>query len=1066
MFRTLEDIIVILKGIITELINISDSSLDLDASFFDLGINSVLSVDFVESINQKLGISLGVDVVFDYKGVTELARHILSKYYKSEKELIQNAEEDFKIKVMKDSIEKHSIEDSKNINAEIINIQEKEFNNSTSDIAIIGLSGKFADSDTIEEFWDHLQAGECCVKEIKRNGWNESYYQYETDEKNTAPAKWGGMLRNIENFDNAFFNISPAEASCMDPQQRLFLEETFKALEDSGYSSEQLSGKKVGVFVGARASDYKDKTLLKQEINAHTFLGTDMAILNGRLSYFLNIKGPSMTIDTACSSSLVAIHLACESIRNGESEISIAGGVFIACSPEFFIMTLKTEMLSPEGKCKTFDDSADGIVVGEGVGVLILKRLEEAINDGDYIYGVIKGSNINQDGRTKGITAPSMLSQKELIYETYKKANINPETISYIEAHGTGTKLGDPIEVKALSEAFRMYTNKNQFCAIGSHKPNFGHTIMAAGIAGIFKVLMAMKYKKIPPTIHINQVNQHINLKESPFFLNTELRDWKNKNGIPLRAGISSFGFSGTNCHIIIEEFPITDKNINKELKPYYFIPFSAKTKTALKQKFIDFSKWLDKNNAHYTIDDISYTLVIGRDNFTYRAAIIAKDLDDLKQKISEIIEKGTANDYSDNEKNVSLKQEIIIKGLNQYGEQLIMDLQNADKLFKEEYKEKLLTIANLYINYYDLNWINLFNDKMHYHIPLPVYPFDGDGYWLPEVGSVSEYEKNGNRISKLFSYLHPLVHQNKSNLMEQKFSSIFTGREFFLRDHIIKGRRMLPGVAYLEMVRAAVEESVGTMKDEVDLMLIKDVVWARPVIVGDHEVNIHIALHPEENGVIGYEIYGEGGEVGSDVEIYSQGRVELEQKPKGDVVLDADIEAIQRECDERMIMADECYKLFREMGFEYGPAMQGIERLYCGNGKVLAKLKMPQIVMKTHEEYKLHPSIMDGALQASLGLTLILERNGMQKVGLPFGLQELKIMGDCTPGMWVYVRYSEGSRAGDRIPKLDIDIADESGKIRVRMKGYASRILGGVIDITKMAGTLFLEPVWKEKRT
>src|SRR5436305_6176939 len=312
----------------------------------------------------------------------------------------------------------------------------------SSHIAIIGISGRFAGSPNLEAFWDHLQAGQSCIEEIQREGWETSALTSPDPERSdTSQVKWGGMLQNIDQFDPLFFNISPLEAVRMDPQQRLFLEEAYKAFEDAGYSAEQLAEKKVGVFVGARASDYKDlrrecrdvdggkprpcgphprrMSVQEDQMDAHLFLGNDMAVLAARISYFFNFKGPSLTIDTASSSSLVAIHLACESLHTGEAEMALAGGVFVMSSPAYAVMAAKAQILSPDGKCKTFDKNANGIVLGEGVGALLLKPLEKAHEDGDHIYGIIVGSAMNQDGKTLGMTAPSMLSQKNLISDLY-----------------------------------------------------------------------------------------------------------------------------------------------------------------------------------------------------------------------------------------------------------------------------------------------------------------------------------------------------------------------------------------------------------------------------------------------------------------------------------------------------------------------------------------------------------------------------------------------------------------------------------------------------------------------
>ena len=556
----------------------------------------------------------------------------------------------------------------------------------SSDVAIIGISGRFAGSANLESFWDHLQAGESCIEEIRRECWETSPHS-DPEPVNTSLMQWGGMLGHIDQFDPLFFNISPLEAANMDPQQRLFLEEAYRAFEDAGYCAEQLAEKKVGVFVGARSGDYKEQALrrdrasLLSETGTHLFLGNDMAILAARISYFLNCKGPSLTIDTASSSSLVAIHLACESIHTGEADMALAGSVFVMNSPEYYLMAAKAHILSPDGKCKTFDKSANGTVLGEGVGALVLKPLEAAVEDGDHIYGVILGSAINQDGKTFGMMAPSLPSQKALLVSLYKKAVIHPETVSYIEAHGTGSKLGDPIEVQALTEAFRMFTDKIQFCAIGSHKPNIGHTVMAAGMAGVFKILLAMKYKQIPPTINVEEVNPQIDFQSSPFFINTKLREWKSHAGSPRRAGVSSFGLSGTNCHIILEEPPPNKKTAHEQARPAFFFPFSAKTKAVLSQKVVDMVKWLEKEGEKYPVEDISYTLVQGRSHFSVRLAVVARDTDELEHSLRAIMNRWDRRDSAlrlsdgyavENERSHSPQTEPL---LQKYGAWLLQEL-------------------------------------------------------------------------------------------------------------------------------------------------------------------------------------------------------------------------------------------------------------------------------------------------------------------------------------------------------------------------------------------------------
>jgi polyketide synthase PksN len=292
------------------------------------------------------------------------------------------------------------------------------------------------------------------------------------------------------------------------------------------------------------------------------------SVIPARIAYYLNLQGPAVALDTACSSSLVAIHMACQSLRSGETDMALAGGVSIQSTHQFHVSATSAGMLSPSGRCHTFDDRADGFVPGEGVGVVVLKRLSHALADGDHVYGVIRGSAINQDGATNGITAPSALSQERLETEVYEKFGVDPAQIQMVEAHGTGTKLGDPIEYRALTRAFRTFTDKRQYCAIGSIKTNLGHTVGAAGVAGVLKILLALKHKKIPPSLHFEKGNSNIAFEDSPFFVNTTLREWQAEPGARRCAAVSSFGFSGTNAHLVIEEAPAPVRERDQRVRP------------------------------------------------------------------------------------------------------------------------------------------------------------------------------------------------------------------------------------------------------------------------------------------------------------------------------------------------------------------------------------------------------------------------------------------------------------------------------------------------------------------
>jgi acyl transferase domain-containing protein/NADP-dependent 3-hydroxy acid dehydrogenase YdfG/acyl carrier protein len=642
---------------------------DLDAGFIDLGVNSLGSVAVVELLNEELDLSLGVEVMYDCLDVAELAALIREQYGDH-----VGVDEPAAAPALADPIAVATVGEVRD-----------------ADVAVIGMSGRFAGAPDLDRFWRLLEAGSSSVREIQRPGWDEADY-YDRDPRRTdrSISKWGGLLDDVDVFDPRFFGISPAEAEYLDPQQRLFLQESYRAFEDAGYAPDSLSGARVGVYVGARGSGYKDQAVRAGVLNSQVFLGTDMAILGARISYFLNLKGPTLTVDTACSSALVAMHLAVQSIRRGESDVALAGGVFVLDSPEFYVLTSQTNMLSPDGACKTFDDDANGIAVGEGVGAVVLKSLRAALADGDHIHGVIRGSAINQDGRTKGITAPSARSQQGLLHEAYADAGVDPGTVGYLEAHGTGTKLGDPIEVNALREAFRRYTDRTGFCALGSHKGNFGHTIMTAGIAGVFKSLLAMRHGKIPASPHVRELNRHLNLDDSPFYVNTRLREWQRPAGHPRRAGVSAFGFSGTNAHVVLEEAPPRPAATGTG-GPHLF-PLSARDPEALRRRVDDLLAWLETAGPDAPLADVAYTLAVGRTHFAHRTAVVATTAAELADAL-----RGT--------------------GPAAHTGNGAADLHAA---------------AARYLAGGDFDWAELYPGGGHHgRVSLPAYPFAGERYWI-----------------------------------------------------------------------------------------------------------------------------------------------------------------------------------------------------------------------------------------------------------------------------------------------------------------------------------------------
>ncbi|MEH1767287.1 MAG: SDR family NAD(P)-dependent oxidoreductase [Nostoc sp.] len=507
--------------------------------------------------------------------------------------------------------------------------------NSIEGIAIIGMAGGFPGAKSIDKFWQNIRDGvesiavfsdeELLSEGIKPTVINDPKY-----------IKSRAVLEDIDLFDASFFGVNPKEAEITDPQHRLFLEYAWEALENAGYDSQRCESR-IGVYAGSSSNNYLSLDLnsdacggLRQQVGLASIfqkgIGNDKDFLATRVSYKLNLTGPSLTVQTACSTSLVAISLACQSLLNYQCDMALAGGVSIHIPQKTGYLYEEGGILSPDGHCRAFDAKAKGTIIGNGLGIVVLKRLSEAIADGDNIYAVIKSSAINNDGSGKvGYTAPSVNGQADVIAEALALAGLEPETISYVEAHGTGTVLGDPIEISALTNVFRESTDKKGFCAIASVKTNIGHLDAAAGIAGLIKTVLALKHQQIPPSLNFEQPNPQIDFANSPFYVNTKLTEWKT-NGVPRRAGVSSLGIGGTNAHVILEEAPVLEPS--SPSRPWQLLLLSAKTDSALETATENLIQYL-KQHSDITLADVAHTLQVGRREFNHRRVLVCEDIED-----------------------------------------------------------------------------------------------------------------------------------------------------------------------------------------------------------------------------------------------------------------------------------------------------------------------------------------------------------------------------------------------------------------------------------------------------
>ncbi|MEO1373245.1 MAG: amino acid adenylation domain-containing protein [Cyanobacteria bacterium J06635_10] len=594
---------------VSKQLKVNPQDVNIWEPFARYGLDSMAAISIIGELEQRLGRELSPTLVYDYPNISVLVEHLTSESNLSRATLKNDANP---------TTEKESI-------------------------AIIGLGCRFPGANNPETFWQLLTQGVDAITEVPTSRWNiDSFYNKKPATPGKMSTRWGGFLEQVDQFDPQFFGISPREAQGIDPQQRLLLEVAWEAIENAGIAPPKLTGSHTGVFIGISSNDY---FLLQHEtssdIDAYRGTGNASSIAANRLSYWLDLHGPSLAVDTACSSSLVATHMACQSLHNRECNLAIVGGVNLILSPDLTIAFSQAQMMATDGRCKTFDKDADGYVRSEGCGVVILKRLSDAIADQDNILAVIKGSAVNQDGRSNGLTAPNGPSQQQVIRQALENAGVAPEEISYVETHGTGTVLGDPIEVESLKAVLSSGRKQDQPCVLGSVKANIGHLEAAAGIASLIKAVLCLQNQEIPPQLHLKQLNPHISLEETSFFIPSERVPWSTNNSKNSFVGVSSFGFGGTNAHLILSKAPeesqkTKDKSQNQEVteRQLHLLTLSAKSENALRNLAQRYQKFLD-TNSQVQLADICFTANTGREHFAHRLAVVAESSVQLREQLN-----------------------------------------------------------------------------------------------------------------------------------------------------------------------------------------------------------------------------------------------------------------------------------------------------------------------------------------------------------------------------------------------------------------------------------------------
>lgn len=1051
---------------LASLLKLPAQKIDTKATMERYGIDSVMAMNLTNQLEKTFG-SLSKTLFFEYQTLAELSAYFVKHHAEKLKELfaptapaavsspqqiavkpVASVPGEVARKRLPASVTKHPYP------AAVSRVDEP--------IAIVGLSGRYPEAVDLESYWQNLSNGRDCIIEVPQSRWDwREYFSEDRNQSGRHFSKWGGFIEGVDEFDPLFFNISPREAELIDPQERLFLQHAWMAIEDAGYTRERLQltvdenglPGQAGVYVGVMYSEYQLYGAESSLQGKHMGIAGSFATIANRVSYVLNLHGPSMTVDTMCSSSLTAIHMACQDLKLGRTGLAIAGGVNVSIHPNKYLVLSEGQFLSSEGHCQSFGEGGDGYIPGEGVGAVVLKRLSDARRDGDPIYGVIRGSALNHGGKTNGYSVPNPQAQAHAISRALSESGVNPRHISYLEAHGTGTKLGDPIEMAALSQVFQRHTQDTGFCLVGSAKSNIGHCESAAGIAGLTKILLQMKHRQIVPSLHSASLNPHIDFEHSPFVVNQTLTAWETPDidgqRIARIAGLSSFGAGGSNAHMIIEEYPDTRAITAPARAPHQevIIPLSARTPAQLQVKVRELVAYLRGAEAP-GLDDIAYTLQVGREAMSSRLGILS----DSPRRLIEQLEAWLTGDDS-------------LEGV--YQGQVKQDkdgmlLINQDEDMKEAIEKWIVRkkhhkLVELWVQGLDLDWQKMYGQVSPRRISLPTYPFARERYWVDIAGRLGNVQQTGSSV------LHPLLHTNTSNLGQQSYRSVFTGEESYLRDHQVALKdgithKVLPGVAYLEMIRAAVEDAVVD-RTESGVLVLQNIAWSQPVVVTG-TTPVHLALYADASDVLDFDIYTEQPQ--GDV-VHCQGRA-LFVSDLAPATLD--LTHLQGTITSRVDTAA-LYHTFERLGLHYGPSHRGIHALYRGEGQVLAELRLPASVAGNGSDYVLHPSVMDSALQASLGLFTDLEQ--LSQAAIPFSLDTLRLVFGCTSPMWVWLRYAPGSQPGDAVVKLDMDLCDAEGHICVQLRGFASRAIQALPATAPMAvpsreGRVLAVPQWASR--
>lgn len=860
----------------------------------------------------------------------------------------------------------------------------------TEPIAIVGIGCRLPGQvEDPADFWRLLQTGQDAITEVPADRWsNDIFHDADPDAPGKIATRYGGFVGHLQEFDAEFFGIADREACSLDPQQRLLLEVSWEALEQAGIIPAHLVGSATGVFIGISSNDYSQHLLNRDrhQIDAYLATGNSHSTAAGRLSYTLGLTGPSLAIDTACSSSLVAVHLACQSLRQQECDLALVGGVNRLLSPDFSINFSKAHMLAADGRCKTFDARADGFARSEGCGVVVLKRLSDALAAGDRIWALIRGSAVNQDGRSSGLTVPNGPAQQAVIRQALANAGIPPSQVQYIEAHGTGTALGDPIELLALGQVFKPSDSNraNKPLLIGSVKTNLGHLEAAAGIAGLIKVALCLHHREIPPHLHFQQPNPHVSWDQLPLQVPTTSMLWP--ADISPIAGVSSFGFSGTNAHVVLSAAEASNPDAISRPRldqPPYRLTLSAKTPAALQALAHRYYEYLQQNP---TLDfaEVCYQVKTGRSLFAEQLTVTANSTAEAIEQLAVFGKNGSKSFNTDKFRESKSFQ---VESTN----------SSRNDSRKDDSKCSLQPLL------------------------LPTYPFQRQRYWM----DIEERKNSFVNRSNNYPEVHPLLGQRLylSRSPEIYFSHRLSQTEpLFLAQHRVLGAFMLPAAGYMEMALAA-----GKQVLQSDRLTLTNLAIQQPILLTEADLVVQVVLSPQPDDAYRFEVLGQRG--GANWQLHATGSISRAESLAGGMS--------QSVCPQPVDLTD-YYQTLRAYGIEYGELFQAIQQLWCGDRQARGQIQLA--AQLDPAPYQCHPVLLDAAFQV---IGAALPSLGSHSLYLPTGCDRLTFYKrperTCWSNVTAHASYNATEQINKQI-KVDVQVTDMNGEPLIAIVGLQLR--------------------------